>query len=82
MDFKQLQEEFRKLEEDAGREASSALLQIMELKMSDFKSYIDQKFTSIEERFSSIDQRFSSIQWMIGISFTFLSILMVILKFF
>lgn len=24
MDFKQLQEEFRKLEEDAGREASSA----------------------------------------------------------
>ena len=77
---RQLQEEFRKLEEDAGKEASSALpsrphLQIIELKMSDFKSYIDQKFTSI-------DQRFTSLQWMIGITFTMLSLLIVLLKIF
>ncbi|MDE0470872.1 MAG: hypothetical protein OXH57_02935 [Ekhidna sp.] len=56
------------MEEDAGRKASSALLQIIEFKMSDFKSYIDQRFTSV--------------QWMIGIAFTVLGILMVILKLF
>ena len=96
MDLDQLQEKFRKLEESAGKEASSALLQIIELKMSDFKSYIEQKFdavdgkfdavnekfAAIEQRFTSIDQRFTSIQWMIGISFTALSILIVLLKLF
>ena len=100
MDLEQLQEKFRKLEESTGKEASSALLQIIELKMSDFKSYIEQKFasvddkfasmnekfeqkfTSIEQRFTSIEQRFTSIQWMIGISFTALGLLIVLLKLF
>ena len=111
MDLEQLQEKFRKLEESAGKEASSALLQIIEIKMSDFKSYIEQKFdamndkitsmnekfeqkftsmdekfeqkfTSIEQRFTSIEQRFTSIQWMIGISFTALGLLIVLLKLF
>ena len=104
MDLEQLQEKFRKLEESAGKEASSALLQIIEIKMSDFKSYIEQKFdamdekfeqkfasmndkfeqkfTSIEQRFTAIEQRFTSIQWMIGISFTALGILIVLLKLF
>ncbi|MCP4457521.1 MAG: hypothetical protein GY816_05765 [Cytophagales bacterium] len=66
MDFKQLQEEFRKLESDAGADASSALLQIMELKMTDFKTYIDQRFTGI--------------QWTIGIAFTVLSLLIVLMN--
>ena len=118
MDLEQLQEKFHKLEEGAGKEASSALLQIIELKMSDFKSYIEQKFasvddkftsmnekfeqmdekfeqkftsmnekfeqkfTSIEQRFTPIEQRFTSIQWMIGISFTALGLLIVLLKLF
>ncbi|MDE0471290.1 MAG: hypothetical protein OXH57_05065 [Ekhidna sp.] len=89
MDLEQLQEKFRKLEESAGKEASSALLQIIELKMSDFKSYIEQKFDAVDgkfdavnEKFTSIDQRFTSIQWMIGISFTALGILIVLLKLF
>ena len=89
MDLDQLQEKFRKLEESAGKEASSALLQIIELKMSDFKSYIEQKFDAVDgkfdavnEKFAAIDQRFTSIQWMIGISFTAISILIVLLKLF
>ena len=86
MDLEQLQEKFRKLEESAGKEASSALLQIIEIKMSDFKSYIEQKFDAIddkfEQRFTAIEQRFTSIQWMIGISFTALGILIVLLKLF
>ncbi|MBC6409662.1 MAG: hypothetical protein GDA42_04280 [Ekhidna sp.] len=100
MDLEQLQEKFRKLEESAGKEGSSALLQIIELKMSDFKPYIEQKFAAvdekfaavdkkfeqkfaaIEQRFTSIEQRFTSVQWMIGISFTCLSILIVLLKLF
>ena len=74
MDFSKLQEEFRKLEKDAGKDASSALLQIMELKMNDFKSYIDQ-------RFEQVDKHFTTIQWMIGLSVTFLAILMTIFNF-
>ena len=89
MDLEQLQEKFHKLEEGAGKKASSALLQIIELKMSDFKSYIEQKFDAVDgkfdavnEKFAAIDQRFTSIQWMIGISFTAISILIVLLKLF
>ncbi len=82
MDFKQLQEEFRRLEAEAGEKTADALIAIVELKMSDFKSYIDQRFTSIDQRFTSIDQRFTSIQWMIGIAFTMLGILMVLLRIF
>ncbi len=75
MDFKQLQEEFRKLKAEAGEKTADALIAIVELRMSDFKSYIDQRFTSI-------DQRFTSIQWMIGVPFTMLGILMVLLRIF
>ncbi len=76
MDF-----EFRKLEKDAGKDASSALLQIMELKMSDFKSYIDQRFEQVDQRFEQADKHFTTIQWMIGLSVTFLAILMTIFNF-
>ncbi len=74
MDIKQLNEELRKLEQQAGKESSVALLQILEFRMEDFKSYIDQ-------RFSHIDQRFSTLQWMMGIGFTVLALLITLLKF-
>ncbi len=74
MDIKQLNEELRKLEQQAGKESSDALLQILEFRMEDFKSYIDQ-------RFSHIDQRFSILQWMMGIGFTVLALLITLLKF-
>ena len=66
MNFKQLQDELRNLEQAAGKDSSSALLQIIEFKMTDFKTYIDQ--------------RFSSIQWTIGLGFTLLGILIVLMK--
>ncbi|MBV6640442.1 MAG: hypothetical protein KI791_06980 [Cyclobacteriaceae bacterium] len=74
MDIKQLNEELRNLEKQAGKKSSDALLQIIEFRMEDFKSYIDQ-------RFSNIDQRFSILQWMMGIGFTVLALLITLLKF-
>jgi hypothetical protein len=89
MDFVELSEEFRKLEKEAGKKASSALLSIMDFKMQDFKSYIDQRFQSIDHRFEAIDhrfedidKRFTSMQWMMGIGFSLLGIIMVLLKIF
>ncbi len=81
MDIKQLNEELRKLEKQAGKESSDALLQILEFRMEDFKSYIDQRFSHIDQRFSNIDQRFSILQWMMGIGFTILALLITLLKF-
>lgn len=74
MDIKQLNEELRNSEKQAGKKSSDALLQIIEFRMEDFKSYIDR-------RFSNIDQRFSILQWMMGIGFTVLALLITLLKF-
>ncbi len=81
MDIKQLNEELRNLEKQAGKKSSDTLLQIIEFRMEDFKSYIDQRFTHIDQRFSNIDQRFSILQWMMGIGFTVLALLITVLKF-
>lgn len=75
MDFKQLQEEFRKLEKEAGEKTSNALVSIMELRATQFeKDLINFK--------ESTEKRFSTIQWMIGLGFSILAVLMVLLKIF
>lgn len=70
-----LQEEFRKLEKEAGAETSSALISIMELRATQF----EKDLNNFKE---STEKQFSTIQWMIGLGFTILGVLMVLLKIF
>lgn len=63
MDIKQFNDQLRKLEKDAGKHSADALLQIMEFKMEDFKTYLDHKFEI-------------NVKWILGIGFTVITIMM------
>jgi glutathione S-transferase len=52
-------------------------LNLMVFKIQDLKSYIDQRFQAVDHRFEGIDKRFTSVQWMMGIGFSMLGIIMV-----
>ena len=82
MDFKQLQKEFRKLEKDAGEDTASALIAIMEFRATQFEEKLDQFKVDVDRRFSSIDRRFNSIQWMMGIGFSAIALMIAMLKLF
>lgn len=56
MKFEQIQNEIRKLEKDAGKNASEAILKLMDLKASSF-----------EEKLDSLKFRISVQTWVIGI---------------
>lgn len=73
MDLKQLNDEFRKLEKEAGEDSTSALLQIIDYKMNDFKSHIDAKFDSLQSQNKLI-------LWVVGLGMGLMSILITILK--
>ena len=74
MDFKQLQKEFRKLEQK-GEKTSDALIAIMEFRITRFEEKMDQFKVDV-------DRRFSSLQWMMGIGFSALALMIAILKLF
>lgn len=75
MDFKQLQEEFRKLEDEAGEKSASALIGIMEIRSTLFEEKLEE-FKKSQEKSDSLTR------WAMGIGFSVLAVLMVLLKLF
>ena len=42
---------------------------------------VDKRFEAMDKRFEAIDRRFNSLQWLIGGGFTFLTVVIVLMKF-
>jgi hypothetical protein len=42
---------------------------------------VDKRFEAVDKRFEAIDRRFNSLQWLIGGGFTFLTVVIVLMKF-
>ena len=58
-----LQNEFRKLENEAGKKTSNAIISIMELRATQFEEKMDQLRIDV-------DKRFNYLQWMMGTGFS------------
>ncbi len=57
------------------REIEAARFEAMEKRFESLQREMNARFEAVDKRFEAMDKRFSSIQWLIGIGFTFISIL-------
>ena len=81
MDFKQLQEEFRKLEQDAGEKTAGALIAIMELRSSEFIAKLQDFKNDVDRRFESQEKSETLTRWLMGIGFTAIALIIALSNF-
>jgi len=62
-------------------EAVDKRFESVDKRFEDLIHHMDKRFESVDKRFESVDKRFAMVQWLMGIGFTMLAVLMSVYKF-
>lgn len=54
----------------------------MDIRFEYMHKYMDKRFDDVNNRFTDMNKRFNSMQWMMGIGFTLITTVMIIIRFF
>ena len=74
--FEAVDKRFEELREDM-----NTRFEIVDKRFEELREDMNTRFEIVDKRFEAVDRRFNSLQWLIGGGFTFLTVVIVLMKF-
>ena len=81
--FEAVDKRFEELREDMNTrfEAVDKRFEAVDKRFEELREDMNTRFEVVDKRFEAVDRRFNSLQWLIGGGFTFLTVVIVLMKF-